>query len=304
MDKVAIFGLGKNYINHKKEYESNYEIVCLVDNNLERKGAKPVSYLRDIQYDIVIITPSYYKDMYEQLLDMGIPKDKIQIESLSSDSYRNEIMGNSFWGQHADDLIIEAIFARIGIDKLSYIDLGCNHPVDCSNTIAFYKNGCRGINIDANPDIIQLVRDVKCDDINLNVGIAAKEGVLKFYMVNEYSGCNSFSVDEINSWGGKVTKTIDVPVVTLKSIIDEYCPDGFPDFLDCDIEGLDYEVLESYDFLKDGPKVICVEVREKEIIKFDDMLDGKGYYRFCRIGENNIYVQKKYSNVVSHMTLE
>ena len=46
---------------------------------------------------------------------------------------------------------------------------------------------------------------------------------------------------------------------------------------------------------------MCVEVREKEIEAFDGMLSGKGYFRYCRMGENNIYVQEKYRDSLIHV---
>ena len=95
--------------------------------------------------------------------------------------------------------------------------------------------------------------------------------------------------------GKKPTEIVELQVTTLSTIIDKFCPNGFPDYLDCDIEGMDYDVLESFDLYNDGPKVICVEVKKMQINKFDKMLKSKGYFRFCRIVCNNIYVRDEYS---------
>ena len=107
-------------------------------------------------------------------------------------------------------------------------------------------------------------------------------------------------MDEAKRWKMPIQETIELPVTTLEKIVQEYCPEGFPDFLDCDIEGLDYSVLDSYDLRGNGPKVICVEVRWPDMEKFDQMLGAKGYFRFCRIGENNIYVRNEYAGIVIH----
>lgn len=218
--------------------------------------------------------------------------------------YISEILGNKYFGQHGDDLIIEAIFTRMGIGKPSYIDLGANYPFANSNTAAMYLHGCRGINIEANPSLMGAIKLARPEDINLNVGVSVEEGVLPFYKYDEASGLNTFSWNEAEKWWDASREVIELPVTTLKKIIEEYCPDGFPDFLDCDIEGLDYAVLEDYDLLSDGPKVICVETRPDETDKFDRMLDKKGYFRFCRIGENNIYIRKEYGQAVCHCDFE
>lgn len=309
MKKVILFGAGSNYRRYKDEYKKRYHVVGVIDNyyvNYVEENIHPVSFINEIEYDSILITVDKYEDMYEQLIKMGISPSKIKLQALSPEMYSYEIMGNRYFGQHADDLIIEAIFVRIGIEKPSYIDLGANSPLVGSNTAVFYLHGCRGINIEANPTLMQLLECSRPEDINLNVGVSTKEGVLPFYKINgKSSGRNTFSRTEAEKWGeNKIGEIIELPVTTLKKIIDKYCPDGFPDFLDCDIEGLDFEVLEDYDLISDGPKVICVEVREDEINKFDQMLDRKGYFRFCRIGENNIYVQKKYGQAVCHCNFE
>lgn len=303
MEKVILFGAGNNYRQHKTEYEKRYQIVGVVDNhytNYKEEDIRPVSFINETTYDRILITTSNFKDMYDQLIEMGVSPSKIKIENLSLEMCAVKMLGNQYFGQHADDLIIEAIFARIGIEKPSYIDLGANHPLVGSNTAAMYLHGCRGINIEANPALMYAIEYARPEDINLNIGISVEEGILPFYKYNDESGLNTFSSSEAEQWWNESREIIELPVTTLKKITEEYCPDGFPDFLDCDIEGLDYAVLENYDLISDGPKVICVEVRENEIGKFDQMLDKKGYFRFCRIGENNIYVQKKFGRIVCH----
>lgn len=304
MEKVIIFGVGGYYRQFIDNIEKNYEVEAIVDNQYDKyedMKVYPVSYIENEDYDKIIITPVKYTAMLEQLLEMKVPEEKIIILVNEPVLCAHHMIGNTYWGQHGEDLVLGAIFSRLQIQRPSYIDLGTNMVAMDSNTIFLYLQGCRGINIEANPLLVESIRNVKPEDVTLNVGVVTREGTLPFYLMDETSGLNTFSEEEMKKNGGKPKKVIDIPVCTLKSIVDEYCPDGFPDFLDCDIEGLDYEVLADYDFLSDGPKVICVEVRPNEIEKFDVMLDEKGYYRFCRIGENNIYVQKKYSKVVSHM---
>lgn len=307
-ERVILFGAGNNYRQYKIEYEKKYCIVGVIDNryeNYSEENIHPVSFINEMEYDSILITANKYGDMYEQLIEMGIWPSKIKVQALIPELYTCEILGNKYFGQHAEDLVIEAIFARIGIEKPSYIDLGANHPLAISNTAAMYLHGCRGINIEANPVLMRVIERIRPEDINLNVGISIKEGILPFYKYDDESGLNTFSKIEVERMGSdKIKEVIELPVTTLKKIVDKYCPDGFPDFLDCDIEGLDFEVLEDYAFISDGPKVICVEVKANEIDKFDLMFDKKGYFRFCRIGANNIYVRKEYGQAVCHCNFE
>ena len=307
MDKVVIFGVGNNYLEFKKKFQSTYEIVCLVDNKykeIDMEGVYSPSVILEKKFDYIIVTPSIFEEIYQQLLGMGIPKEKIRLLSLLPELSAKQFGNNVYWGQHGDDLIIAAIFTRLEIDHPSYIDVGANFPFLNSNTAALYLNGCKGICVEANPDVFRLLEYARPNDININVGVGAIEGELPFYIHDEFSGLNTFCKEEAEQWfSEKEPRIVKLPVVKLSSIIDKYCPDGFPDFLDIDIEGLDYEVLESCDFSVDGPKVICVEVRTKDVEKFDAMLIAKGYFRFCRIAANNIYVHKRYSNATIYEIL-
>lgn len=309
MRKAVIFGLGRNWRACEKNISKRFSIVGYVDNNWERigGGAAAVDSISHIEFDFIIVMPNDYEDMIKQLHDIGVSDEKIivykQEKSIPWFNER-ETIGLTCFGQHFDDLVIAAIFGQIGIDKPTYIDLGANHPYDLSNTALLYRNGCRGINIEANPSLITEFEKERPEDINLCVGVSLKEGKLPFYKFSEISGRNTFSKEEADRVclaNTKIKEVVELPVVTLKSIIDKYCPNGFPDFLDCDIEGLDYDVLQDYDLKGNGPKVLCVEVRPGDIEMFDSMLFAKGYFRYCRMGENNIYVQNKYKRQLSHM---
>src|SRR5437763_16778861 len=61
--------------------------------------------------------------------------------------------GGRTYAQFGEDLIFLNIFALLGINTPSYIDVGAHHPVNISNTALLYERGCRGIKIDANPDL-------------------------------------------------------------------------------------------------------------------------------------------------------
>ena len=311
--RVIVFGIGRVYQRQKEWINAEYHVVGLMDNypdncheEMVRSVETTLGYFREgVDFDSIIITTKSYEEMYNQLLTLGIDRERIIIFSHDKERLKRHYLDYSFYGQHADDLVLAAIFSMIGLDKPSYLDLGANHPFDINNTVTLYENGCRGINVDANEGLIELFNKLRPEDINLNYGIAGQGGgVLPFYKFGEYSGLNTFSKDEAEKWGLPITEVVDIPVVSLDYIIEKYSNGVFPDFLDCDIEGMDFEVLESFDLLNNGPKVICVEVRREEIEMFDDMLHEKGYFRFCRLGENNIYVKNRYAEVLIHNVVD
>lgn len=301
--KAVVFGIGNHFEKFKEKIYSLYDVVALIDNNYrEKEGVVPVEAVCNLDYDEIVITTFFWEEMYQQLIDLGVDKRKIVLwEKIESINYS---CGFECYGQHFDDLIIAAIFGMIGIKHPSYLDLGANSPYIGSNTAALYLSGSRGVNIDANPVLIEEIEKARPEDTNLNLGIAASEGTLTYYKFDEKSGLNTFSYDEVkrleNMGYNRIIESIDMPVIKLETVIEKYCDGSYPDLLDCDIEGLDYEVLNSCSFFDDGPKVICVEVRPYEIEKFDELLIRQGYFKFCRIGENNIYVREEYKEKLMH----
>jgi hypothetical protein len=204
--------------------------------------------------------------------------------------------GHLTFSQHGEDLMIVNLFKLMGIDKPSYLDLGAHHPVDVSNTALLYSRGSRGVNIEANDDLIGAFKDHRVGDINICVGVGPKSGSYDFMMFDDRSGRNTLSFEEFQkTFPGVPAKTRTIVVKTLNEIV-EYieCIGGgkWPDFLSCDLEGLDYDTLLAASFgVLDGPKIICVEVRHGETLKFAEMLNRKGYCDYCRMGENMIFVR-------------
>ena len=100
---------------------------------------------------------------------------------------------------------------------------------------------------------------------------------------------NSLNIIEIDPKKKVLTKEINSK--TLTSVLNDSKFKGKKiDFLDIDVEGADIDVLESLDFHKYSPELICVEVIEKnnedsQIFKF---LKKRGY-------------QKIWSGVFSHV---
>lgn len=237
--------------------------------------------------------------------------ENINFEDLEIMDYTrcDQKWGNTFYSHSGEDIIVLNIFDQLGIKNPSYIDVGAHSPTTISNTHLMYSRGSRGINIEANPNLIENFHRERPGDINLNVGIVpsdlADSGNLKFYMFDDYSGRNTLSASAATaceeegyvteSGEFKVRKVIDIPVRTLKSVIDEYCDGKFPDFLNIDVEGLDYAILEDEDFLTSGPKVICAESLPENANEMINMMRyDKGYLSVFRVGMNNIFIHCDY----------
>ena len=200
--------------------------------------------------------------------------------------------GRHTYSQHGEDLVFLNIFWRLGIEQPSWLDVGAHHPWHISNTALLYARGGRGVNVEANPHLIAAFRQERPEDVNLNCGASDREGMLTFHMIDRASGRNSFETAEVEAFlqaraGFAVTERIEVPVTTVRRIVEEHCAGQFPDLLSVDAEGHDLAVLRGIDWTRPGPKLVCVEANtpaaEEQVLGY---LEARGYRRVFAAGPN------------------
>lgn len=219
-----------------------------------------------------------------------------------ADNHRNAFVKGSF-SQCGEDMIVEYLFRLRGVTSPSYMDIGANHPFYLSNTARCYERGCRGVNIEANPELIKLFERYRPEDTNLNIGISDREGEMDFYIMTDNT-LSTFSKEECDSMvkGGKTLAGVSkIKLTTISRILAEKCGNQFPDFLSLDVEGMDFDILRSIDFDRSSPKVICVEAaeysptgagaRRSQLI---DFLSAKGYYEYANTNLNAIMVKREF----------
>jgi FkbM family methyltransferase len=207
---------------------------------------------------------------------------------------RWQAWGGHFYSQHGEDIIVLNIFNRMWIDRPSYLDIGAHHPFNISNTALLYDRGCRGINVEPNPQLIEQFHVDRPDDINLCMGAGARASTLPLYCCHgEASGKSSF-VKELAEATGPVT-VVNVPVCSVAEIVRDHAGGIFPDFLSVDAEGLDLDVLRGIDYGASSPKVICVEMFSADNAAIKDFLHG-GYFMLMQVGANGIFVRRDFSS--------
>jgi len=133
--------------------------------------------------------------------------------------------------------------------KGSYIDIGAYHPSRFSVTRRLYNHGWRGVNIDANQDLLSEFEKFRKEDVNLNFAIGQQE----CYELNILSKRAMSTVDNSNvrkaaTLGVPVEEVRKVPGRTLRSVYDEYFPDSKCILVTLDIEGAEYDALLSMEF--------------------------------------------------------
>lgn len=173
--------------------------------------------------------------------------------------------GNITFSQAGEDLIIRNYYYTRLIEKQKgfYIDIGAYHPYKLSNTFYLYLCGWRGINLDPRPGSMKLFNKLRPQDINLELAVSDKKDKLKYYFIDENSSMNSFSLDYIESLNlqNKIKQIIEIEPVSLSEIFQKHLIHNQKiDFMNIDVEGLDYEVLNSNDWENYRPELIAIEI--------------------------------------------
>jgi len=212
------------------------------------------------------------------------------------------------YAQVGEDSIISFIFADKGHKSIKYLDVGTNLPNELNNTYLFYTRGYRGVCVEADKSLIPLINSVRPEDKIINMGVSMCDSLESDFYIFDVKGLNTFDVNEANervkSDFCKLVEVAKVQLITIDKIIEENF-ETYPDFMSIDIEGLDYDVLNSLDFEKYPIPVVCVEtcifsdnhIRSKDF-KFIELMKEKGYEVYADTYVNSIFVNKNwfYSN--------
>ena len=208
--------------------------------------------------------------------------------------------GRTSYAQCGEDLIVRFVFDSLAIARPTYLDIGAHHPTFLSNTALFHRSGCRGVNIEPDPELFERFRRARARDVNLNVGVGAQRGVLEFFVMANRT-LNTFSAEEANAYAAQgiaIRSRRPIEVTTVSEVIETHCATT-PDFVSIDVEGLDLVILQSFDFARHRPIVFCVETitysSSGEGRKLDEvtrLMERNGYMAYADTHINTIFVDR------------
>lgn len=215
----------------------------------------------------------------------------------------DQTLGNISYAQHGEDIVLLGVFKQLDIQHPRYLDIGAHHPIHISNTALLYEHGGRGVNVEANPNLIDAFYDLRPEDVTLNVAVGATPGELNFYFIDDYSGRNTCDLQVAQDFVSKypefkIQRTTRVPVETVRNIYDKYFSPNEIDLLSLDVEGMDYEILSSAFHSKVFPKVVVVEIvcggDNSQADQMRHLLEQNGYFIHVRLGANYVGVRNEF----------
>lgn len=201
------------------------------------------------------------------------------------------------YSQYGEDAVMLNVFRnqKRGV----YVDVGAYHPVQYSNTYAFYKRGWEGIVVDPNYRLRDLYKALRPRDTFLGRGIGEEYGSFTYYEYKDgaYNTFDEKHVEMLREKNGvePVRKTL-VPIRRLEMVVRDEGLDRI-DILNIDAEGMDLAVLRSHDWVI-RPRVICVEdhgydAKMPMAAGVFPYLVEKGYELRGKAGLSLIFIDKK-----------
>ena len=217
------------------------------------------------------------------LLKLQYPKLKIYGKKRGS-------FTDGFRSDYGQDFIMDTFARKIKENKF-FLDIGCNHPENISNSYYLEKSlGFKGIAIDAINTYENLFKLIRPETKFLNFLISNKDGSEKFIHFESLNGWEDMLSAEISNVRKEdlvIPHRIEYKETkTINTILRENSIENFSILL-LDIEGLEFEALQGLDFFSIKPKIVlCENVKGKfgqGSKKIRDLMISKGYLYFARI---------------------
>jgi len=180
-----------------------------------------------------------------------------------------------------------------------YIDIGAQHPVVDSVSLAFYEHGWRGVHVEPTQQYSNLLRAARPDESVFQLAIGNQNKRLTFFEFED-TGLSTADAEVARTHqanGFKCRETL-VPILSLDALLQQV---GARDihWLKVDVEGLEKEVLESWESSSSLPWIVVVEStrprsQERTHQNWEFLLFGKGYSYVYFDGLNQFYISPEH----------
>jgi FkbM family methyltransferase len=181
----------------------------------------------------------------------------------------------------AQDNIDQIALKIIGTNGI-FVEAGCGHYKEQSNSFALEEAGWSGIAIDFQREYVDGYIHHRPKTSYERCAIVGKDhegNIIDTFGMGFAANCLHPPVGEVD--GVKVIdrRIVTVAAKTLQTIFDEHSVTDI-DFLSIDLEGYEHEAISGIDFDKTNIKLICAEMHDVPNYKDYDYMESLGYKNF------------------------
>jgi hypothetical protein len=215
-------------------------------------------------------------------------------------------VGLQFFSSHGEDAVFYGILKRLTwltgknfFNPSTYIEVGSHNPEAGNNTFALYQLGWRGTLVEPNGHWIPISKSSRPRDNLIQCAVSGTRGEKIFYRFSDVASSNTLDPDFASRIASaqnvKVTSTETVVSLTLSDVMENHIEvfSEVPSLLSIDTEGLDLEIVQSYDW-KLRPRFVMIEDPAFDgIYRSGDLrrhMEAVGYRPISHILITSIYV--------------
>jgi FkbM family methyltransferase len=206
---------------------------------------------------------------------------------------KEKSISSKMYSQHGEDKYLESLF-DVTVPGFC-VDVGATDGIGGNNTYLFEKRGWGCICIEPISAYYEQCKQNRKVAIRCAVGEKAEEDKeFTVFTLNgdNYSAISGLKPDErlVESHKHLITntQTIQVPVRTLTSILDEYYAPTNIDFISIDTENTELDVLKGMDFNKYKVRYLCIENNFNEPM-IEEYLLQFNFKKIHRLAVNDFY---------------
>jgi FkbM family methyltransferase len=161
-----------------------------------------------------------------------------------------------------------------------------------------YRRGATGVLVEPDPIMAEKLRSRRPRDTIVNAAVAFDERRQVTLIRLQPSAFNTFSEAQAErvvaasaGWGVQlsIVGRVEVKLVPINEIIERHLAGVSPHLLSIDAESVDFEILQSLDFARFRPWIICIE-KSRSMAELDDFLGAQGYRRICETPHNGMFM--------------
>lgn len=196
----------------------------------------------------------------------------------------------TLYGQRGED---EYILRHFEGQTGQFLDIGAFHPETFSNVKALYDKGWKGTLIEPANSNYPFIRDYYAEDKEMEViqtCIGTFDGEITFYDSNG-DAVSSTDLDHKLKWEqgyGSTFTEYKSPIITFDTLLTKTKYQEYQ-FINIDVEGTNWEILQTIDPYKVGCRMICIEFDDKKA-EITAYLTERGFFRYHETAENLIFV--------------
>lgn len=184
-----------------------------------------------------------------------------------------------------------------------YVDVGAQHPIIDSVSLAFYEHGWRGVHIEPVPFYANLLREHRPDEVVIQAAIGARQGILTFFEVPE-TGLSTADREIAHRHKEKSFEVRELMVqgLTLAEALSPFLGKEIH-WLKIDVEGYERQVIDGWGS-KIKPWVVVIEgtlplTQTESYQDWEPLILGLGYTLAYFDGLNCFFVSSEHAELLS-----